>query len=240
MLIRLSLGLLLAGALALSQGLEAATTTKKTPTPTAKKAATTTTKASPTAKKAATTAKGSSGQLRKTGDGPLGAFVAAPDQQVFANILGFLYGMPTIGYERALGADNSWTAQLGFRSQGASNFSVNYLGVVGSYRWWVGEHAKMQGVYVGPLGTLQMVNINYDATTINGFTVTTKKESANSFIFGIGAEGGYQWILPASFTFSAGLNMGYYFGSLNLGSGAPSIPFGGFGAGLNGTVGYAF
>lgn len=196
-----------------------------------------------TAKKKSSAKSSSSSQLRKIGDGPLGSFVDAPDSQIFANIVGFIYGLPTIGYEQALTDDNSWTGQVGFRSQGSTGWSINYLGVVGSYRWWVGEHAKMQGVYVGPFGTVQMVNVNYDVTTVSGtfpFTTSTKKESATSFIFGAGAEGGYQWILPASFTFSAGLNAGYYFGSLSLGSGAPSIPFGGFGAGLNGTVGYAF
>ena len=41
-------------------------------------------------------------------------------------------------------------------------------------------------------------------------------------------------------TFSGGLNTAYYFGTLNLDAGAPSIPFGGFGVGLSGTLGYAF
>jgi hypothetical protein len=185
----------------------------------------------------------SAGNLAKIGDGPMGAFVEAPDHQIFANIAGFAYGLPTLGYEQALSDDNSFTVQLGGRSQGDTRFSVTYLGVVGSYRWWLGEHAKMQGVYVGPLATAQTVNISYDTVTLSTtppFGFVTKKESANSFIFGVGAEGGYQWILPAHFTFSAGLNAVYSFGSLSLGTGAPSIPFGGFGAGLNGTIGYAF
>lgn len=191
------------------------------------------------AKSKASTRSGT-GEFRRGQEGPLGTFVDAPDHQVFANVLGFLYGTPTIGYEQALSEDNSFTAQFGFRSQGAANFNVTYLGLIGSYRWWVGNHAKMQGVYVGPLANVSMVNVSYDSSTVSGATVTTKKESASSYIFGVGAEGGYQWILPAGFTFSAGLNAGYYFGSLSLGSGAPSIPFGGVGAGLNGTVGYAF
>lgn len=192
-------------------------------------------KGAPAASKSAT------GELHSAGrSGPLGPFVEAPDHQVFANILGFLYGTPTIGYEQALSDDNSFTAQLGFRSQGASNFNVTYLGLLGSYRWWLGQHARLQGFYAGPLANASMVSVSYDSATVSGTTVTTKKESASSFIFGVGGEGGYQWILPAGFTLSAGLNAGYYFGSLSLGSGAPSIPFGGFGAGLNGTVGYAF
>jgi hypothetical protein len=219
MKMRLILGALLALALVLPQAAEAKTK-----------------------KRSGSSSSSSSGNLAVIGDGPMGSFVAAPDHQVFANVLGFVYGLPTIGYEQALGDENSFTAQLGFRSQGAANFNVSYLGLMGSYRWWVGDHAKMQGIYVGPLGTIQTVNVSYDATTINTttFAVTTTKKSATSMILGVGAEGGYQWILPAHFTFGVGLNLGYYFGSLDLGSGSPSIPFGGFGAGLDGRVGYAF
>ena len=179
-------------------------------------------------------------RLRSVGSGPLGDFVEAPDEQVFANVLGFLYGTPTLGYEQALGRDNSFTGQIGFRTQGAADFNVTYLGLVGSYRWWIGNHAKMQGVYVGPFGNVSMVNVSYDYSYFSGATLLTQKDTANSYLFGLGAEGGYQWILPAKITFGVGLNVGYYFGSLNLNSGAPSVPFGGFGAGLNGTVGYAF
>lgn len=229
MFLRLLLSLLVSCAILLPQDAMAAT----------KKKSKKTTKTSQTVKKKSASSS-SSGKYRKIGDGPMGAFVAAPDNQVFLNVAGFLYGMPTIGYEHALGKDNSWTGQVGYRSWGGTGFSLNYLGVLGSYRWYLGDHAKMQGFYAGPLGTVQMVNASYDATTISGFTVTTKKESTSSFIFGVGGEGGYQWILPMGLTFSGGLNAGYYFGTINLVSGAPSFSVGGFGAGLNGTIGYAF
>lgn len=172
--------------------------------------------------------------FKKVRNGPLGDFVRASDSQVFINPLGWIYGTPTVGYEQALGNDNSWTAQLGFRTWGGTGFSVNYLGLLGSYRWWVGDHAKMQGVYVGPLATVQLVNASYDV----GFPV--RRESTGSTVFGVGGEGGYQWILPAHLTLGLGVNAGYYIGSLNLASGAPAIGISGLGIGLQGTVGYAF
>lgn len=225
MAFRIMMGLILALGLALPGAADAATAKKGT----AKKSAA-------SSKKAAS----SGDKFRKSGEGPLGAFVKGPEQQVFINIAGFLYGMPTLGYERALGADNSFTGQVGIRQWGGTGFNINYLGLLGSYRWYLGEHAKMQGFYAGPLGTIQFVNVNYDATTVSGLNVTTRKESATSTIFGVGGEGGYQWILPMGLTFSGGLNAGYYFGSINLAAGAPSFSISGFGAGLNGTVGYAF
>lgn len=231
MFLRLSLAFLVSSAFILPQDAMAATTKKTTSSSSAK---------NQTKKRTTAARNSSSDKYRKIGDGPLGALVAGPDQQVFLNIAGFLYGMPTLGYEHAIGADNSWTVQLGYRSWGITDVSINYLGLVGSYRWYLGDHAKLQGFYAGPLGTAQMVNVSYKTTTLNGFNLVKKDESANSFIFGVGGEGGYQWMLPFGMTFSAGLNAIYSFGSITVASGAPSFNISGFGAGLNGTVGYAF
>jgi hypothetical protein len=174
--------------------------------------------------------------LRTLRDGYLGPLVAAPDNQVFINPLGFLYGTPTIGFEHALsGGDlHSFTAQFGFRNYGGTGYDLNYLGLLGSYRWWLGNHARLQGFYAGPLGTIQFVNVGYDV----GFPATHQSTSAS--LIGVGGEGGYQWILPFHMTLGVGLNAAYYLGNLSTASGAPSIPFGGLGAGLQGTVGYAF
>jgi len=174
--------------------------------------------------------------LRKLRDGYLGPLVAAPDNQVFVNPLGLLYGTPTIGFEHALGGGDmhSMTVELGFRHFGATDYALDYLGILGSYRFWLGNHARLQGFYAGPLATIQLVNAGYDV----GFP--TRRETTSASLIGIGGEGGYQWILPFHLTLGVGLNAAYYLGSLSTPSGAPSIPFGGIGAGLQGTVGYAF
>lgn len=172
--------------------------------------------------------------FQKTRNGPLGPFVAASNSQIFINPLGWVYGTPAIGYEQALSPDNSFTAQLGFRTWGGTGYDLNYIGLLGSYRWWVGDHAKLQGVYVGPLATVQLVNAAYDV----GYPV--RRVYTGSTFVGLGGEGGYQWVLPAHLTLGLGLNAAYYLGTLSLEPGAPSFGVSGIGLGLQGTIGYAF
>jgi hypothetical protein len=172
--------------------------------------------------------------FKKTRNGPLGPFVATTDTQIFLNPLGFAYGTPTLGLEEALSNDNSFTVQLGFRTLAYTGYDTSDFGVLGSYRWYLGDHAKMQGFYAGPLATLRLLNVSYDL----GFPA--HRELASGPLIGVGGETGYQWILPAHLTLGLGLNLGYYFGTLSYAAGAPSITTSGLGLGLQGSVGYAF
>jgi hypothetical protein len=178
------------------------------------------------------------GDFQRIGNGPLGPMVAAPDAQVFTNVLGLLYGTPTIGYEQVLGSEHSFTAQIGFRNWGGPGYYLNSFGLLGSYRWWLGQHARMQGFYAGPLAGLSTVNANYDLSgPAGGFL---RRESASGSFISVGGEGGYQWILPMHLTLGLGLNAAYSFGGISMSPGAPSFTVSGFGSGLNGTIGYAF
>jgi hypothetical protein len=178
------------------------------------------------------------GDFQRIGNGPLGPMVAAPDAQVFTNILGLAYGTPTIGYEQMLGVENSVTGQIGFRNWGGPGYSLSTLGLLGSYRWWIGEHARLQGFYAGPLVTVNLVTASYDLSGPSGGFL--RRESASGYGVGVGAEGGYQWILPMHLTLGLGLNAGFSFGGLSLAPGAPSFSAYGLGTGLSGTIGYAF
>jgi hypothetical protein len=178
------------------------------------------------------------GDFQKIGSGPLGPMVAGPDAQVFTNILGLAYGTPTIGYEQVLGTENSFTGQIGFRNWGGRGYYLSSLGLMGSYRWWLGEHARMQGFYAGPVVGLNMLSASYDLNDSSGALL--RRESVSGYGVGVGAEGGYQWILPMHLTLGLGLNAMFSFGGLSVASGAPSLSAFGLGTGLSGTIGYAF
>lgn len=217
--------------------LEAATAKKTTATgkTTASSKATATGKATATSKPAAqktntTVKKGSSDGLRRIGDGPLGPFVEAPPQNVFLKLGVLNYVKPVVGYERALSVDHSWTAQLGFWGQGGPGWSSSVIDLMGSFRWWLGDHAQMQGFYLGPMAGLSLFNTSWDIAGVKG--------SYSATALGLGAEGGYQWILPAGVVLNAGLNAGFAFVS---GAGAPSaVAIGGFSPVIVVSVGYAF
>ena len=176
-------------------------------------------------------------ELAKTGNGPLGPFVAAPEQQVFVNILGLAYGFPALGYEKVIGDENSFTGQIGFRGVGGGGYYLNYLGLLGSYRWWLGHHANLQGFYLGPQASIQIVDAAYDVRPPSG---PLYRERGSGTVIGVGAEGGYQWVLPAHVTLGLGLSLGYNLGAFDVPSGGPSFLIGGPASGLTGSVGYAF
>ncbi len=220
MFLRITMGLLLALGLALPSAVDAATAKKSS-------------KSSKSAKPATARSSSSSGHLRVIGDGPAGPFVAAPDQQVFINLGGLVYGVPSIGYERAISDDNSWLAMVGFKSYGGTGWSSSFIDLSGGYRWWLGQHAKMQGFYAGPGLGITLWNVSWDYAGAKGSSSATALHA--------GGEGGYQWIFPFGLTANAGIGAGFTFGTASVGAGAPAgIGFGGFGLGVNLAVGYAF
>ncbi len=155
-----------------------------------------------------------------------------PNDDVYFNAIAFLYGTPSVGYEHALTRDNSFTGEIAFRNYGIPDLSISFLGLGGSYRWWLAEHSRLRGFFAGPKAYLMNVSVNYNIAHV-GY-------SASSLFYGLGGEGGYQWVFPNHLLLNAGGEILFYGGGPSLSAGAPGYGFGGVGAGLKGSIGYAF
>lgn len=160
-----------------------------------------------------------------------------PDQDVFLSVAIGNYLAPSIGYEASLeNRVNSIAADLAVSTSGGSGYYVSSFGLGASYRFWMMQEERLSGVFVGPKVYAQNFNVSYDVT-VNG---ARRSESLNSLLFGVGGEGGYQWIIDKQLLINAGAELRYLAGGLNLVAGAPSFTVSGIGLGLKVSVGYAF
>jgi hypothetical protein len=169
-------------------------------------------------------------------------------QDVYANIGGFVYGIASVGYEKAIKSDQSFTIEGSYSSKGDGTlWNWTTIGVGASWRFWLKQlvdEGSLKGVYVGPAVRVQSLTYTYDVTTVNTsvwpYTYGTKKESSGGMFFGGGAQGGYQWIFDNGFLLNGGLEIGFLTGSVSVASGGTALGFGGTYSGIVGAVGYAF
>jgi hypothetical protein len=167
-------------------------------------------------------------------------FSAENDNIISLNAAGFLYGYAGLGYERAMGDDNSLSADLMYRSVGGSGYNFTAIGLAPGYRWYLGNHGHLSGWYAGPKVYLLSFSFSYDTVVVSGFTTSRKAMTYSTMLYGAGGTGGYQWVFPNDLSASVGLEAMFLAGSLDLGAGSPSVGVGGVGTGLVGSVGYNF
>ena len=176
-----------------------------------------------------------------------GSFVDSPEdvrQDVFLDVGGFAYGLPSIGYEHSSGSKNSWTLEAGYRPWTGTGYSYNQLGLSGSYRWWIAkylpgrESRALHGIYLGPQVVLDSYSFSYD--TYPGPSFNKKTVTSSSIGIGGGLEAGYQYIFRPGLMVSAGLSAGYIAGNGTFDSGAPTITYAGTYVDTSLRAGFAF
>ena len=151
---------------------------------------------------------------------------------ITVNPLGLVFGLGNVSYERALSKDNSWLVGANYGSYGITDNRLTIFGVTGAYRWWAGDK-DLSGWFAGPELKIESVAWSYG--------VSGQTYNASGSFFGGGVQGGYQWVFHSGFTLNLGLNFDYLAGSISSNiAGAPSLTFGGSGAGANLGLGYAF
>ena len=152
---------------------------------------------------------------------------------ITVNPLGLAFGLGNLSYERSVNMSQSWLVGGNFGGYGVADNKLAIFGLTAAYRWWSSDVRRMDGWFVGP-------ELKYEGVTWT-YTVAGSNYSANGGYIGGGVQGGYQWIFNGGFTLNLGLNYDYLAGSISSNvSGAPTINFGGAGAGANLGLGYAF
>ncbi len=130
--------------------------------------------------------------------------------------------VPGLSYERALSDDNSFALHGSMQSYGATGYTTTVTILGGSYRWYLGEHSKLNGFYAGPAAYMVMYSASFDFLGV--------KQTYSATGFGLGGEGGYQMHLGNGFVVGGGAQV--------------LVPLGITGAGtylgFSGNVGYAF
>lgn len=174
---------------------------------------------------------------------PAGAGAKAND--LYVNPLGFLFGIANLGYERSLGHDQTWKVQGEYLHSGTSTDGFTAMGAGAGWRFYFDPRHPMTGWFLGPEVDVLDLTFNYQVTTTvyqYGYAVGTQtsNQSTSGLFYGVSAEVGYQWLLGDSFLITPGATVGYFAGSLNLGSGAPTLGFGGISAGGELNLGYLF
>lgn len=128
---------------------------------------------------------------------------ASPDNivslEVGINLSPSVTLVPGLSYEHALSVDNSFAVHGSTQSYGATGYTTNVTVLGGSYRWYLGEHSKLSGLYAGPAAYVVM----YSAT----FDLLGTKTTYSATGFGVGAEGGYQLPLGNGFVVGGGAQL---------------------------------
>jgi hypothetical protein len=146
---------------------------------------------------------------------------------VSVNPVGAIFGNLGLEYQKNINKSSAWAVRGTFWSLGSGNWKASAFGAGGSYRWFL-EPTAPEEFYVG--GGLDL----------ESFTATLGGESSSTIILTPKAEAGYRWLLFSKkhFTVSIGVEAYFFIGNIKIAN--ENWPFGGFHAGLVGSLGYAW